>query len=204
LLELHEPSPAADSPGQTIIELPVFAPADSEIRRVAAATGDGPSVQQLSQRDPDFAFELVQFGRQVRITATGTGEKTEPDHCLARLTLSAAGEPLWSRIVLVEEGRCRCFLKPEEIDRLETPPGPAAIRLDSLETSAALLEAGQDAYLPILARLLEHKDSGIRRGAVQVLARLGDSQARRLLEPLADDEDAAVQSAARRALRLWP
>jgi hypothetical protein len=203
LLELRQSPTAATSP-PTIIKLPIFEPAGSAVRRLAAATGDGLSVQKLSQQAPAFDFELVQFGRQLRITAAATDEDPSYRNCLARLILAVSGKPLLSRIVLVEEGRCRCVLEPEELDRLASPQGPVTLRLEPLTAAESLVEAGEDAYIPILAKLLADEDPGIRCGAVQVLARIGTPKVRRLIEPLVQDGDPDVRAAAGKALRQWP
>ena len=82
--------------------------------------------------------------------------------------------------------------------------GPVTIHLEPLQTAEGLIDAGKDAYMPILSKLLGHRDPRIRCGVVQVLARLGGPQVRQMIEPLTRDGDANVRAAAVKALRQWP
>ncbi len=187
---------------ETIIQLPLFKRPDANIKTLAADSGEGLLKQKFSQKDPDFAVEVVQVGRQLRISATSTDLAYA--NCLARLTLLSAGTRRWSCIVLMEDSHCTCILEPETVKTIDLSDGDVALRIDPLQSADALREAGTEAYVPILTKLLQHKDAGIRCGAIDVLTRICGQEAQRWIVPLAEDEDADVRSAARRALHRWP
>jgi len=189
---------------EAIIQLPALEPAESEARRLAAATGEGFSVQTLHQDEPAFEFELTQFGEQLRITARSLGEDSPYKDCLAKLEFLEQDICRSSRFILIDKGEGRCVIEPDDVRRLRLREGHLALRLEPLITIDQLASAGSDAYIPILSRLSIHKDPRIRRAAVEVIARICGPKARSLIEPLADDDDETVRSAIKKALSQFP
>lgn len=189
---------------QAVIKLPVLEPAESETRRLAAATGEGFSVQTLQQDEPPFEFELVQFGEQVRIIARPLEEDSPYKNCLARLQLFERESCRWSRVVLVDNGEGQCVIEPADTRELRLQQGRLAMKLEPLVTLDQLASAGSEAYMPILNRISKHTDPAVRRAAVEVIARLYGPQARSLIEPLANDDDETVRLAAKKALNQFP
>ena len=200
VLEALKVTPALSVRSEAIIELPILEPAESEARRLAAATGEGFSVQTIQQNEPPFEFELVQFGEQVRITARALDEASPYKNCLARLELFERDNCRWSRIILIGKGEGQCVLEPEDVRGLRLQRGHLAMKLEPLVTLNQLASAGSEAYIPILSRLSKHEDPRMRRAAVEVIARICGLQAPVLIESLADDEDEAVRLAVKKAL----
>lgn len=203
-LEALKVTPAASVRSETIIKLPVLEPAESEARRLAAATGEGFSVQTLHQEEPPFLFELVQFGEQVRITARPQQEDSPYENCLARLELYQEESCLWSQVILVDKGEGQYVLEPEDARRLRPQQQHLTIRLQPLVSLEQLASAGSDAFMPILSKLLKHKDPEIRYGAVEVVGRICGSEARSMIEPLAEDEDEKVRQAVKKFVGQLP
>lgn len=187
-----------------IIKLPVLQPSDSEARRLAAATGEGFFAQTLRQDEPAFEFELVQFGEQVRITTRSLQEGSPYKNCLARLELYEKDLCRWSQVVLIDKGRGQCMLEPQQTRGLRPHQGNLSIKLTPIVTLKQLTLAGEEAYIPILSKLLRHDEPKIRRATVQVIVRIYGPGARSLIEPLANDEDETVRQAVKQALNLFP
>ena len=200
LLERVQASAASPVTSRATIRLAILAPAEADAQRLAAATGEGFAEQVLRQEEPPFEFHLVKFGEQIRVTARALGEESSYRDCLARLRLFEEDTCRLSRFVLIERGQGRCALDPEEVRSLRPDQQHLVVKLEPLFTAEQLDDAGVEAYMPILTRLLKHDDPGIRRGALEVLARIRPPETRRLVEPLADDLDESVRSAARKVL----
>jgi HEAT repeat protein len=79
-----------------------------------------------------------------------------------------------------------------------------SLRVELVDTITKLAEAGAEAYVPILERLLRHEDPNIRRSAVTVTVRICGPQGRALVEPLANDKDESVRSAVKKAMDQFP
>ena len=195
---------AATVRSEVIIKLPMLQPVDSEARRLAAATGEGFFTQTLRQDDPAFEFELVQFGEQVRITAQSLKEGSPYKNCLARLELFEEDSCRWSRVVLIDKGQGQCVLEPKDARGLRPQQGNLTIKLTPIVTLKQLALAGDEAYMPILSKLVRHDEPKIRLAAVQVIARIYGPKARSLIEPLADDKDDMVRQAVKQNLNLFP
>lgn len=203
---LHElgSQPARRVTPALVIKLPVLQPAERQAERLAAATGEGFSVQRLHQDDPPFDFELVQFGEQVRITARVSGEDRTYADCLAELQLMEGGRSRRVQYVLISEGQGQCVLQPEEVRELRLQKEDLSLRLQPLQTAEDLARAGSDVYMPILERLIAHSEPHIRQGAIQVIARIGGPEVCELIEPLTRDRDPQVRAEAEKALRQFP
>lgn len=204
VLEELNISPAPPVRSEAIIKLSIFQPAESQARRLAAATGEGFSVQTIRQNDPAFEFELVQFGEQLRITARSLEEDSSCKECLARLELYEGESCLCSRVVLVEKGQAQCIFEPEEVRGLKPRQGHLILKLIPMVTLDQLASAGSEAYMPILSRLLKHKEAKIRWNTVEVIARICGPGAHSLIKPLLDDKDENVRTAVKKALRQFP
>lgn len=204
LVEDLNVAPTPLSQSEAVIKLPILEPAESEARRLAAATGEGFSVQTLRQDEPPFEFELVQFGEQVRITARILDEDSPYKECLARLGLFERDTCRWSRVILIDNGEGEYVLEPEDVRGLRLQRGHLALKLEPLVTLDQLASAGSEAYMPILSRLTKHEAPMIRRGTIEVIARICGPKAHSLIEPLADDEDEMVRLAAKKALNQLP
>jgi len=182
------------------ISLSGLQPLKQAEQRLAAATGEGFSRQTLRQNQPPFEFQLVKFGDEVRITIH-TLEKDSPyNDCLAKLAFYEGGVCKLSRVVLVDNGEGRCILDPPEVCTLRPDKEQLKLKLSPIKTLEEFANAGSEAYLPILKKLLRHNHSKIRRGTVQVLARLGGQEAVSLLKSQLDDKDETVRTEARKAL----
>jgi len=183
------------------IELPALQPRSVTAQRLAAATGDGFSRQVLRQDRPAFELEVVQFGQRLRISVRALGNGSPYADCLAQVKLLEAEACRFSRVILVEGGQGQCTIEPQQLAAARPEAAALTARVQPLLTVAQLAEAGVDAYLPVLEKLLGHTDPEIRRHAVVVLARISGARARRLLGPLVTDPNAAVRSAVEQALR---
>jgi len=187
------------TPPQKVIKLPTAEPLEPTRQRLAAATGDGFSRQELHQDEPPFDFEVVWFGRQLRVTVRAAGEEAPCGDGVATLLLEGSGQPL-CRVVLIEQGEGRCVFGPEETSGLSSEAGKLAARLEPILTLEQLAAAGEKAYEPFLGRLLQNESPQVRRSAVQVAARIFGPSACTLVRPLAADQDEGVRSAVRRIL----
>jgi hypothetical protein len=201
--ELEAAPAQSDLTGQ-IIRLPILEPARGEVMRLAAATGKGFSSQTIRQDDPPFEIELVQFGEQLRITIRSLAEDSSQKECLARLNFMEQGHCRLSMVVLIEDGQGRCIVQPDEVRKLRLEQESLSLRVELIDTIAKLAEAGAEAYVPILEKLLRHEDPNIRRSAVAVTLRIRGPQARPLIETLSNDEDESVRSAVKKALDQFP
>ena len=201
--ELEKAPSQSDLAGQ-IIQLPILEPARGEAMRLAAATGKGFSTQTVRQDDPAFEIELVQFGEQLRISIRSLAEGPSQKECLARLNFLEQGHCRLSMVVLIEDGQGRCIVKPDEVRKLKLDKESLSLRVELVDTIAKLAEAGAEAYIPILEKLLRHEDPNIRRSAVAVTVRIRGPQARPLIEALSNDEDESVRSAVKKALDQLP
>jgi hypothetical protein len=80
-----------------------------------------------------------------------------------------------------------------------------SLRLLPLITSDQLDAAGPEVYTAILTRLLEHPDSKIRCGAIEVIARICGLKTRTLIKPLAEtDKDQMVRETVKKTLNRIP
>ena len=199
LAACNAPAPSVIHLGP-IIRLPAFEPAQLVRRRKAAATGEGFHEQVLHQDDPPFEFHIVQFGDQVKIKAIAEAPDSPYRDCLARLELMEGDRCRLSRVILVEKGQGECALGPDQTRAVRPDRTDMAVKLAPLVTLEQLGEAGGEAYVPILERYLRHDEPAIRRGAVEVLVRIGGPAARPLIEPLATDPDEEVRAAVRKGL----
>jgi len=188
----------------TIIKLPLLEPAQEQARRLAAATGEGFSVQTLRQQEPPFEFELAQFGEQLRITARPLQKDSPYDNCLARLKIFERDVCRWSEVILIDKGECKCVLEPEQTHNLRPEQVHLTLRLEPIVTLEQLVASGTQAYVPILKRLLKNKDPEIRSAAIKVAARIYGPEANSLIEPLIDDKDEMVRQVAKEALNRFP
>ncbi len=204
LLEASKVTPAVSLQSGAVIKLPVLEPVEGEARRLAAATGEGFSEQTLHQEEPPFVFELVQFGEQVQITARPQQENSPYENCLARLELCLDESCIWSQVILVNRGEGQSVLEPEDARRLRPQQQHLTIRLQPLVSLEQLSSAGSGAFMPILRRLLKHKDPEIRYGAVEVVGRICGTEARSMIEPLAEDEDEKVRLAVKKLVGQLP
>jgi len=192
------------SPTETI-KLPAFEPAEKKAQRLAADTGEGFASQKLYQYEPPFEFEFSQFGEQLTITAQLQETTAAYQNCLARLELLEQEKPCFSRTILIQQGRGRCIIQPDEIKGLQLEKTDISLRLSPLITAEQLDEAGSEAYTAILSNLSQHDSPEIRCGAVEVIARICGLQARSLIEPVAQkDPDESVRTAAGKALGRIP
>ena len=188
----------------TIIKLPLLEPVQEQARRLAAATGEGFSAQTLRQEQPAFEFELAQFGEQLRITARPLQKDSPYDNCLARLKVLEKDVCRWSQVILIDKGEGKCMLGPEQTHRLRPKQAHLTLRLEPIVTLEQLAAAGTQAYMPILKRLLKHKEPKIRSAAIKVAARIYGPEANSLIEQLADDEDEMVRETVKDALGQFP
>ena len=179
-------------------------PAEGQDRRLAAATGEGASEQTLTQEEPPFIFELFQFGDQVEITARPQEKGSPYENCLARLELCEDGNCVWSQVILVDKGEGQCVLEPDDTRRLRPQQKHLPIRLQPLVSLEQLASAGSSAFMPILRKLLKHKDPEIRYGTVQVVGRICGTEARSMIEPLAEDGDEKVRLAVKKLVGQLP
>jgi HEAT repeat protein len=95
-------------------------------------------------------------------------------------------------------------LEPKDACGLRPQQGNLTIKLTPIVTLKQLILAGDEAYVPILNKLLKHDEPKIRLAAVQVIARIYGPKARSLIEPLADDKDDMVRQAVKQNLNLFP
>ena len=200
VMTLVEPVQVQAAPSGQTITLPMLRPTQAGPLRLAAATGEGFTEQVLRQDEPPFEFQLVQFGMQLRITVRAFGEDSPHRDCLARLRLREGDDVGLSRGVLVEKGEGRCTLEPDEVRALQPERQELTVRLEPLVALSQLVALGEEAYVPILTRLLAHEQPEVRGSAVQVLVQLRGPAAIPLIRPLVEDEDEGVQAAARRVL----
>jgi hypothetical protein len=201
--ELETAPSQSDISGQ-IIRLPILEPASGEAMRLAAATGKGFSSQTIRQDDPAFEIELVQFGEQLRMTIRSLAEDSSQKECLARVNFLEQDRCRLSMVVLIEDGQGRCIVQSDEVRKLKLDKESLSLRVELVDTIAKLAEAGPEAYVPILERLLRHEDPNIRRSAVAVTARICGPKSRPLIEPLSNDKDESVRSAVKKALDQFP
>lgn len=204
LVELLNIKTVKSERSATIIDLLIFKPVESQAKRLAAATGEGFSVQTFKQDEPPFEFELAQFGEQLRITARSAQEDSPYENCLARLKLLEQDNCRWSQIILIEKGEGKCVLEPQVTRGLRPKEKHLALKLEPIVTSEQLAAAGSQAYRPILSKLLKHKDPKIRCAAVKVAARIYGLEANSLIEPLANDENQMVRQAVEEVLNQFP
>jgi len=204
LLEALNITTGSPVQSEAIVKLPMLEPAQSEARRLAAATGEAFFAQTLRQEKPAFEFELVQFGEQVRISARSLGDDSPYKNCLARLELFEGVLCRCSRIILIDKGEGECVLEPEEARGVRPQQENLAMKLVPIVTLDQLASAGSDAYMPILGKLLRHEEPKIRCATVEVIARICGPQAQSLIKPLADDEDETVRQAVKKALNQFP
>lgn len=204
LLEALNVTRTSTEGSAVIIKLPMLESAQSEARRLAAATGEAFFVQTLRQEKPAFEFELVQFGEQVRISARSLGDDSPYKNCLARLELFEGDLCRCSRIILIDKGEGECVLEPEEARGVRPQQENLAMKLVPIVTLDQLASAGSDVYMPILGKLLRHKEPKIRCAAVEVIARICGPQSQSLIKPLADDEDETVRQTVKKALNQFP
>jgi len=204
VLEDLNAAPAPPVQSEAIIRLPILEPVESEARRLAAATGEGFSVQTLRQEDPGFEFELAQFGEQLRITASPLQKDSPYANCLARLKVLEKDVCQWTEVILIDKGEGKCVLEPEQTRRLRPKQAHLTLRLEPIVTLEQLAAAGTQAYMPILKRLLKHEDRKIRSAAIKVAARIYGPEANSLIEPLANDEDEVVRETVKDALSQFP
>lgn len=204
LLENLEVTGSVSVESAHIIRLPVLEPAESDKHRLAAATGEGFAEQFLHQEDPPFDFHVVQFGRQLRIEVEYAGEDSADKDCLARLKIFEDNIPVLSRYLLVENSKAQLILAPQEVRSLRPQEKQLAFKLEPVRELAQLASAGSEAYMPILRRLLKHEDPEIRRGTVQVLARICGPKVAPLIAPLAGDQDESVRLAVQKAMHQFP
>lgn len=192
----------ASVPSGDVLSLPVLQPVRGSAR-LAAGTAEGFAEQTLRQEYPSCEFRVTQFGEEVRIMARLLDEVSSSTHCLARLVLAEDGAVRLSRVIVIERGEGGCILKPGEIATVRPERSPLTLSLSPLVTLDDLTRAGAEAYIPVLERLLQHREPRIRRHAVEVVTRIAAPTVHRLIEPLAHDEDAEVRAAACNALRLF-
>jgi anti-sigma factor ChrR (cupin superfamily) len=169
-------------------------------QRVAAAEGEGFTRQTIRQEEPPFELSVVQFGEQLRVSARVLDEASGYADCLARLEFFEGDRCRLARVILVEHGRSECILSPEDAKAARPDSQGVKVRLSPLVTLEQLAEAGADAYMPILAKLLRNADSRIRLETIRVLERLGGPRACELIRRMTDDTDAQVRVAAQRVL----
>jgi len=187
-----------------VIKLPLTEPVVTRSRRLAAATGEGFSEQTLRQEDPPFEFHLVQFGEQLRISCKSLKQNSPYNDCLAKIELFEVDNLRWSQVVLIERGQSRCVITPDQMDNLRPEKTNLVVKLQPVATLEQLSSVGSQAYKPILEKLLHHKEAKIRRGAVEVVARIYGTEGRQLIEPLVKDSDQTVSQAAKKALNRLP
>jgi len=172
---------------------------------LAAGTGEGLEIQRLHQDEPAFDFELIKFGEQFRIIAQSREKSLIYQNYLAKLEIIEQERPRFSRVILIEAGQGQCILEPDQIKDLRQEGGDFSLRILPLITREQLDAAGPEVYTAILTKLLEHPDSKIRCGAIEVIARICGLQARTLIEPLAEtDKDQMVRETATKALNRIP
>jgi len=199
-----ETAPAQSELTGQVIRLPIPEPARGETMRLAAATGKGFSTRTIRQDDPAFEIELVQFGEQLRMTIRSLAEDPSQKECLARVEFLEQDHCRFSMVVLIEDGQGRCIVQPDEVRRLKLDQEGLSPRVELVDSIAKLAEAGAEAYVPILEKLLKHEDPNIRRSAVAVTARICGPGSRPLVETLSNDPDESVRSAAKKALNQFP
>jgi hypothetical protein len=204
IIDELETAPAQSGLTGQVIRLPILEPARAEAMRLAAATGKGFSSQTVRQDDPPFEIELVQFGEQLRMTIHSLAEDSSQKECLARVNFLEQDRCQLSMVVLIEDGRGRCIVQPDEVRKLRLDQESLSLRVELVDTIAKLAEAGAEAYVPILERLLRHEDPNIRRSVVAVTVRVCGPQGRALVEPLANDKDESVRSAVKKAMDQFP
>ncbi len=191
------------TPSLQLIELPIFEPTESDVERLAAATGEGLSEQRLHQNDPPFDFHLVQFGRQLRIGLQTAGEDSTYENCLGRLELYETDTCKYSQAILIEKGQGQCIIEPDDVCVLRPQQGQLAVKFVPIVTLVDLASAGPEVYKPIFAKLLRHKDPRIRRIVVEVVARIYGAQASSLISHLAEDTDGSVRSAVQEVMKRF-
>ena len=204
LLEILEGTREQPPASPQTITLPLFEPADSEARRLAAATGEGLSEQVVRQLEPPFEIHLVQFGHQVRIGVRAMGEDSTYDNCLGRLELGETEAFEHSRVVLIDKGQGQCILDQADISALRPPNERPGVRFVPIVTLAELTAVGEKAYEPMLVQLLHHEDPKIRNPVIEVVARIYGPRARPMIMPLTEDKDESVRLTARKALARFP
>ena len=190
--------PAAPVRSREVIQLAMLRP---QAVALAAGTGEGFSEQVLRQEAPPFEFHLAKFGEQLRITVRSLGEGSAYSECLARLRLIEGDVCRWSRDILISAGEGRCSVEPEDVRVLRPEKEHLVVKLEPLVSAEELDGKGSTAYMPILERLLRHRDAAIRGAAIQVISRVVGPSARTLIEPLANDQDEKVRARAQKTLQ---
>ena len=185
------------------IRLPILQPARDAALRLAASTGEGLREQVFQQQDPPCALHLLQVGKELRVEVRVLGQPAYMN-CLARLHFTQGDELLCSHVLIIEDGVGQCVLSPSQVKTLRPERVPLMVHVEPLKSLGQLSATGVQAYMPVLAKLLAHEDPSIRRHAVTVLSRIGDSSVRRLIEPLSGDHDEGVRAAVRKALGILP
>ena len=105
------------------------------------------------------------------------------------------------RDILISAGEGRCSVEPEDVRVLRPEKEHLVVKLEPLVSAEELDGKGSTAYMPILERLLRHRDAAIRRAAIQVISRVVGPSARTLIEPLANDQDEKVRAQAQKTLQ---
>jgi len=204
LLAVLKTAKEEPTPSPQIIKLTIFEPSESDVGRIAAATGEGLSEQLLHQDDPPFDLHLVKFGRQLRIGVRAVGEDSPYKNCLGRLELSMADTSQHSQVILVDKGEGQCVLDQADISVRRLQKGRPGVRFVPIVTLAELASEGSEAYRPIFVKLLVDKDPQIRKSVIGVVTRIYGPGASSLVKPLANDDDKSVRLAVQKALRQFP
>ena len=203
LTEAISPARPFVAPSEQTVATTILEPTQAATRRLAAATGEGFSEQVIRQQSPPFELHLVRFGQELQIDVRALEADSPYRECLARLELLEDDICKLSRVVVVEDGQARCRLSPQETAACRPDEQTMTVRLVPMVTVQQLDEAGMEAYVPILTKLLDHKEPQIRCHAAQVLARVCGSAAQTHIEPLLHDQDEAVRSTVRKWLEFW-
>ena len=177
-----------------------MAPKADAARRLAAATGDGFSEQVFREDQPPFEIRLLQFGQELRVTASVTDRDSPYANCLAELRLLEGGDCRFSQIILIQDGQGRCLIQQAAIQHARPSDQPVRVAVQPLLTANQLTAVGNAVFVPILERLLTQDDVEIRRAAVRLLGEMRDPAAAGLLGRAAQDADDQVRALAQAAL----